>query len=100
MPVSDPGGGVSSWGGSAPGEGVVSQHALRQTLPRVNRITDTSKNITLATTSLRLVKIVIMTVQPIDIRHGEADPVLGNGTNLPAQIFVAIESRGFNSNIY
>ena len=43
-------------GGSAPGGGVclgvvVSQHALRQT-PPVNRITDTSKNITLATNSL------------------------------------------------
>ena len=35
--------------------GVVSQHALRQT-PPVNRITHTSKNITLATTSLRAVK--------------------------------------------
>ena len=41
-----------------------------------------------------------MTVQPMVIRHREADPMLGNGTNLPAQIFVAIESRGFNSNIY
>ena len=37
-------GGVCSWG--------VSKHALRQT-PPLNRITDTSKNITLATTSLR-----------------------------------------------
>ena len=42
-------GGVCSQGG------VVSQHALMQT-PPVNRITDTSKNITLATTSLRPVK--------------------------------------------
>ena len=54
-------GGVSAPGGcllqgvSAPW-GVVSQHALRQT-PPVNRITDTSKNITLATTSLRPVKM-------------------------------------------
>ena len=43
-------GGVLS-GGASPG-GVVSQHALRQT-PPVNRITDTSKNITLATTLSR-----------------------------------------------
>ena len=68
-------GGVCSWGVSAPGGclllggvcsqggvcswGVVSQHALRQAPtppPPVNRITDTSKNITLATTSLRPVK--------------------------------------------
>ena len=54
-------------GGSAPGEvpgpggmylvlggGVVSQHALRQTPPPVNRITDRCKNITFAT-SLRTV---------------------------------------------
>ena len=39
--------GVWSWGG------VVSQHALRQTPPPVNRMTNSSKNITLATTSLR-----------------------------------------------
>ena len=54
--MSAPGGvGVYSWGGgqlSAPGWGVVSQHALRQT-PPVNRMTDRCKNITLATTSLR-----------------------------------------------
>ena len=43
-------GGVCSQGVLLPG--VVSQHALRQT-PSVDRITDTSKNITLATTSLR-----------------------------------------------
>ena len=47
--------GVSAWGGS-----VVSQHTLRQT-PAVNRITDTSKNITLATTSLWLVKTTNIT---------------------------------------
>ena len=59
--VSAPGGcllwGVCSQGvsvpiGSAPG-GVVSQHALRQTPPPVNRMTNRCKNITLATTSLR-----------------------------------------------
>ena len=57
--------GVWSWGvvshhareggvpeGSGPG-GVVPQHALRQTPPPVNRMTNSSKNITLATTSLR-----------------------------------------------
>ena len=49
--------GVSAPGGSAPGGGcllpggLVSQHALRQT-PPVNRMTNTCKNITLATTSL------------------------------------------------
>ena len=43
-------------GGGLPGPRGVSQHALRQT-PPVNRMTDTSKNITLATTSLRPVKI-------------------------------------------
>ena len=47
--------GVSAWG-----ESMVSQHALRQT-PAVNRITDTSKNITLATTSLRPVKTTNIT---------------------------------------
>ena len=70
------GGGVSALGGcllqgvSAPGglsalgevvcsqDGcVVSQHALRQMPPPVNRITDMSKNITLATTLLRPVII-------------------------------------------
>ena len=35
-------------GGLLRGEGVVSQHALRQTPPTVNRITHTCKNITLA----------------------------------------------------
>ena len=69
--VSTPGG-VCSWGVSAPGRcllwggvcsggcllwEVVSQHALRQTLPPVNRMTDRCKNITLATTSLRPVTI-------------------------------------------
>ena len=56
--------GVSFWGvslaegeGSLLGRGVaIFQHALRQT-PPVDRITDTSKNITLATTSLRPVII-------------------------------------------
>ena len=52
-----PGGGGLVWGVSALGGGVVSQYALRQT-PPFNRITDTSKNITLATTSLRPVNIV------------------------------------------
>ena len=51
--VSAPGGvsalgGICSWGGLLRGEGVVSQHALRQTPPTVNRITHTCKNITLA----------------------------------------------------
>ena len=50
--VSAPGGWCLLWGG-----GVVSQHALRQT-PPVDRITDTSKNITLATTSLRSVNML------------------------------------------
>ena len=54
-------GGFLLWGGSGPGGvsapgGVVSQHALRQT-PPVNRMTNRCKNITLATTSLRPVKI-------------------------------------------
>ena len=46
--------GVLLSGGDASflGEGVVSQHALRQTPPPVDRITDMSKNITLATTKL------------------------------------------------
>ena len=52
-------GGVCS-GGCLLGGVVVSQHALRQT-PPVNRITDTSKNITLATTSLRPVKTTNIT---------------------------------------
>ena len=38
--------------------GLVSQHALRQTAPPVNRMTDRCKNITLATTSLLPVKIM------------------------------------------
>ena len=51
-----PGGGWSWWG-------VVSQHALRQTLtPPVNRMTDRCENITLATTSLRPVKITKFSV--------------------------------------
>ena len=48
-------GGVCSKGGICSQGWVVSQHALRQT-PPVNRITDMSKNITLATTSWRPVK--------------------------------------------
>ena len=51
-------GGASFLGVLPSGGGVVSQHALRQT-PPINRITDGSKNITLATTSLRPVKIQI-----------------------------------------
>ena len=48
------GGLLGGWGLLGRGKGgVVSQHALRQTPPPVDRITDTSKNITLATTSLR-----------------------------------------------
>ena len=44
----------SPWQGGLLGRGVVaSQHALRQTPPLVNRMTDRCKNITLATTSLR-----------------------------------------------
>ena len=50
-----PRGGVCARGGSGP-MGVVSQHALRQTSP-INRMTDRCKNITLATTSLRPVKM-------------------------------------------
>ena len=46
------GGSAWSWGGLA------SQHALRQT-PSPRGQTDTCKNITLATTSLRPVKIVL-----------------------------------------
>ena len=56
--VSAPGG-VCSWGGVSAGGGwgcVVSQHAPRQT-PPVNRMTNRCKNITLATTSLRPVKM-------------------------------------------
>ena len=71
-----PGGVLPSWGvlpsqggGGCllPGGGVVvSQHALRQTHPPppVNRISDTSKNITLATTSLRPVIIHYVIVKP------------------------------------
>ena len=44
--------GVCSQGGLLLG-GVVSQHALRQTTPPVNRMTDRCRSITLATTSLR-----------------------------------------------
>ena len=54
--VLSPGGcllwGVSAPGGSAPG-------GSASDMPPVNRITDTSKNITLATTSLRPVKIIL-----------------------------------------
>ena len=45
--------------------GVVSQHALRQT-PPVDRITDTSKNITLTATWLRPVKTYINLSYEID----------------------------------
>ena len=70
------GGGVCSWGVAAPGGvggcllrgevlllggGAVSQHVLRQT-PPVNRMTNRCKNITLATTSLRLVMILKQSV--------------------------------------
>ena len=62
-------GGVSALGRvGTPGEGVccqggvVSQHALRQTPPPpVNRMTNRCKNITLATTSLRPVKVKMYT---------------------------------------
>ena len=65
-----PGPGGSAWSGGvclvqgvclvwgvAFSRGVASHHALRQT-PPVNRMTDRCKNITLATTSLRPVKII------------------------------------------
>ena len=55
------GGGCLVPGGSAPGGRVVSQQALRQT-PPVNRMTDRCKNITMATTSLRPVKIYILSL--------------------------------------
>ena len=55
--VLSPRGVPPSCGGVLPSQGVVSQHALRQT-PPVKRITHTSKNISLATTSLRPVMIV------------------------------------------
>ena len=56
-------GGVCFGGVSAPG-GVVSQHALRQTPPPVNRMNaDRCKNITLATTSLRPVNIDVVDQQ-------------------------------------
>ena len=48
-------GGVCSWGVSAPGGGIPA--CTEGDTPSVNRITDTSKNITLATTSLRPVNI-------------------------------------------
>ena len=51
--------GVCSEGGSAPRGGCgIPAHTEPDPSP-VNRITDTSKNLTLATTSLRLVKITI-----------------------------------------
>ena len=84
------GGGVCSWGVSAPGRGVCSQGVgcllpgvsapggvsalgvsawgcgipacTEADTPRVNRMTDRYKNITLATTSLRPVKIKAITV--------------------------------------
>ena len=42
-------GGVCSGGVCSRGRGVVSQHALRQTPPAVNRMTNRCKNIVLAT---------------------------------------------------
>ena len=45
--------------------GVVSQHALTQTPPPVNRMTNSSKNITLATTSLRPVIMSLPLGNPI-----------------------------------
>ena len=81
--MSAPGGGVCSGGVCSEGEGVsalgvsapggwevVSQHALRQT-PPVDRITDTSKNITLATTSLRSVKIMLLLVEDHMMKNAE-----------------------------
>ena len=70
-----PGGGCflpsMHWGRPA---GVLpSQHALRQT-PPVNRITDTSKNITLATTSLRPVKMCFRRFQATLISLPHPDP--------------------------
>ena len=56
----------SDRGMSAPGGCLLPEGGLRQTRPPVNRITDTSKNITLATTSLRPVKMQ-KTVTIIDI---------------------------------
>ena len=50
--MSGPEGGSAPGGVSGPGGGV-SQHALRQTPPPVDRMTNRCKNITLATTSLR-----------------------------------------------
>ena len=55
-------GGVCFWSREGvstfrPGEGGTSQHAMGQTRPPVNRMTDTCKNITLVTTSLRPVII-------------------------------------------
>ena len=63
--VSAPRGVVSAPGGVSAPRGVVSQHALRQTPPPVNRITDTSKNITLATTSLRPVIFSVVSMSAL-----------------------------------
>ena len=69
---------VCSRGGVCSGGGVVvSQHALRQTPPPVDRITDTSKNITLASTSLRpVMKPSIRCGHYAEVKlHGRADYV-------------------------
>ena len=50
--------------------GVVSQHALRQIPPPVDRITDTSKNITLATTSLwPVITLATTLLRPVTRMH-------------------------------
>ena len=60
--------GGSPWQGGLLGGGLlgrgVSQHAVRQTPPLVNRMTDRCKNITLATTSLRPV-IILHTLEDV-----------------------------------
>ena len=64
--------GSASGGGARGGvwsRGVASQHALRQTPPPVNRMTNSSKNITLATTSLRPVKTPFMNHFANEILH-------------------------------
>ena len=62
-----------------PGEVVVSQHALSQIPPLVNRITDTSKNITLATTSLRPVIIGNQQISPYDCHRCQCRLFWGYG---------------------
>ena len=61
------GGGVCSGVGSPPGGSYPSMHWGRP--PPVNRITDTSKNITLATTSLRPVKIYLSSSWSLNTQH-------------------------------